>query len=163
VTIARADMPILEANSLIRSILPRMQQELGSASDSGLLVTMLVAIVGLGVVIGAPVSAFLIRAVGRRAVAVWAIIVYVCLGCAPYFLSNLYVILVLSLILAMAGAAIQVVAVTTAGEFLNANRRARIIGIMIAATTFFAMVSTPLGGIVGEAQVQSAADFLRFI
>ena len=76
------------ALSAINSVLPQIEADLAHGPQDSLLIKQLVGIVGLSMVIGAPLAGFLVDRIGARRVVITACLLYAAIGTAGLYLSS---------------------------------------------------------------------------
>lgn len=133
-----------------RPQLPAIEADLGGGSGNDLLIKMILTVVGVSIVLFSPFVGMAIRAAGHRAVIGIGLLLFVSAGIAPYFLSNLYILVGTRILLGLAMAAIQICALALMGELYRPSTRARMIGLMTAASASSAVIMGPMSGVVGE-------------
>jgi predicted MFS family arabinose efflux permease len=127
-----------------------MDAVLAVGATDHLLIKLVFAIVGAGMVFGVPLAGFLIKRFGYRPVMTGASLLFASAGCAPFVLSNLHLIVANRFLVGAASGAIQISAVTLAGDFFQAERRAKLLGYMVAVGSLAGVIGTPLSGLLGS-------------
>lgn len=143
-------IPTALALIALASVLPKIDAALAHSPDDSFLVKQLIGAVGLAMAVGAPAAGFIVLRVGLRNLLVGALILYVVAGTAGLYVNDLPVLLATRLCLGLAGAAIQIMAMSLINVRLGEAERATWMGRHIA----FAMIGTiflhPLAGMLGD-------------
>jgi len=138
------------ALSALTPVLPQIETALARTEDEKLLVKMLIPIVGATMVIGAPLTGYLIQRVGLRIILAAHSLIFAVAGTAGFYLGNLEMLLVLRLFVGLSAAGMATISMTLINTRLQDNDRARWMGFHIAAAMLGALVVHPIVGLLGE-------------
>lgn len=136
--------------SALSPVLPQIDAALAHSPDDSFLVKLLVTVVGLTMVIGAPVTGFLIDRIGAKRVLTVASMLYAIAGTAGLYLNSLHGLLVSRLVLGFAAASIATISMTIINARLDAQGRARWMGGHVAVATLGGLLLSPVAGALGE-------------
>ena len=150
VMILAAAPVILLAISGISSVLPKMETALAHGPEDALLIKMLVGVVTAAMVVGAPLSGFLIDRVGLRKVMFIDYLVFTIAGFAGMFVGNLYLLIGLRFLLGLAAAGAGVTGIILINNWMAPERRAFWMGTSISAAMICAIIVNPISGALGE-------------
>ncbi len=134
----------------INSVLPQIEAELAHSARDSLLIKQLVGIVGLSMVIGAPLAGFLIDRIGARIVVIIAAFLYAVIGTAGLYLSSLPALIVSRLLLGLTAVAVTTTAMTMINTRLEGVARARWMGAHVGVAMIGSIIINPIGGYLGE-------------
>jgi predicted MFS family arabinose efflux permease len=134
----------------INSVLPQIEAELAHGARDSLLIKQLVGIVGLSMVIGAPLAGFLIDRIGARIVVIIAAFLYAVIGTAGLYLSSLPALIVSRLLLGLTAVAVTTTAMTMINTRLEGVARARWMGAHVGVAMIGSIIINPIGGYLGE-------------
>jgi predicted MFS family arabinose efflux permease len=126
-----------------------MKSDLVHAPIDDVLIKMIVAIVGAGIVFGGLFAGYLVERTDCRKLITGTAVSYAIIGCAPFFLSDLHIIVPLRFLLGVPAAIFQATAITMAAALFDARRRAQLIGYMMAGGGAAGIVTTPFAGWLG--------------
>jgi predicted MFS family arabinose efflux permease len=135
---------------VVTPVLPQIEAALAHDAGDRLLVKLLVTVMGFSMVVGAPLAGLLTDRLGMRKVLLAACGLYVLAGTAGLYLQTLPALIASRLLVGVAAAAIGTISMTLINTSLNAEGRARWMGIHVAAATLAGIVITPLVGALGE-------------
>lgn len=138
------------ALSALTPVLPQIEAALARSDDEKLLVKMLIPIVGATMVIGAPLTGFLVDRVGFRPVLIAHSLIYAVAGTAGFYLGDLEMLLGFRLFVGLAAAGMATISMTLINTRLEGNDRARWMGFHIATAMLGALVIHPSVGLLGE-------------
>ena len=131
-------------------VLPKIEAALADTADERLLVKLLVTVVGITMLLGAPIAGFLVARIGVKRVLMAAGLVYDLGGTAGLYLDNLVPLLASRLIVGLAGGAIAATSMTLINSTFDAAGRAKWMGSHVAVATLGGLVLHPLAGALGE-------------
>jgi MFS family permease len=134
----------------INSVLPQIQADLAHGPQDSLLIKQLVGIVGLSMVIGAPLAGFLIDRIGARGVVIVAGLVYALAGTAGLYLSSLPTLIASRLLLGIAAVSITTTAMTLINTRFTGIERAKWMGAHVSVSMIGSLVLNPCAGYLGE-------------
>ena len=149
-TVLFASVPVALAYSVVSPILAKMSDELAHGAKGAYLVKMMVGIIGVAMVPGAPIAGLLADKLGRRPVLVGAALLFAVAGAAPFVLDSLPAILVTRFFVGIAGVAFATVGVTMVGDFFDDTERPRWMGALLASSMVAAVAAVPLAGLMGD-------------
>jgi MFS family permease len=150
IVLVMAGVPTTLCLTVVGPILPRLEDALAVDATDRLLVKMVMAVTGVSIMFGAPAAGWLADKVGRPPLLIWALLLFVPLGCSVYFTDDLLVIVGTRILLGLFAATIFTVAITMIGDIPDQHSRNRIIGFQVSAATLSAAVSLPLAGLLGD-------------
>lgn len=136
--------------SALTPVLPKIDAALAHGPDDTFLVKLLVTVVGLTMVIGAPITGFLIDRSGVRRVLTVSSLLYAVAGTAGLYLHSLRALLVSRLLLGFAAASIATISMTIINARLDAQGRAKWMGGHVAVATLGGLLLSPVAGALGE-------------
>lgn len=134
----------------INSVLPQIQADLARGPQDSLLIKQLVGIVGLSMVIGAPLAGFLIDRIGARRVVIVAGLIYAIAGTAGLYLSSLPTLIASRLLLGIAAVSITTTAMTLINTRFTGIERAKWMGAHVSVGMIGSLVLNPCAGYLGE-------------
>ncbi|MET0241126.1 MAG: MFS transporter [Sphingobium sp.] len=143
-------LTVTMALSALTPVLPQIEAALAVTANDKLLVKMLVSIIGVTMVFGAPLMGFLIDKVSLKRLLISASLVYAIAGTAGLYLSNLYALLASRLFVGLAAAGIATMSMTLINTRLQGNDRARWMGFHVSTAMFGSLVIHPTVGALGE-------------
>lgn len=161
ILVLAAIMPTMAIISLV-PVLPLFMKEFAYIEGAEFLVPMAMTIPALCVALFSPIAGWLSDRVGRKPVLLTALIIYAFIGLAPFFLTNLFHIILSRVVLGMAEAAIMTVATALIADYYTGKARQRWVTIQIASVSISAIVLIAFGGILGEL-LGSRGPFLLYI
>ena len=131
-------------------VLPKIEAALAHTADERLLVKLLVTVVGITMLLGAPIAGFLVDRIGGKRVLMAAGLIYALGGTAGLYLDTLVPLLASRLIVGLAGGAIAATSMTLINSTFDAAGRAKWMGSHVAVATLAGLVLHPLAGALGE-------------
>lgn len=138
------------ALSAINSVLPQIQAELARGPQDSLLIKQLVGIVGLSMVIGAPLSGYLVDRIGARRVVFTAGLLFAAIGTVGLYASDLTVLITSRFLLGVTAVAITTTSMTMINTRLDGLDRAKWMGAHVGAAMIGSILVHPIAGFVGE-------------
>jgi MFS family permease len=138
------------ALSGINSVLPLIDAELAHGPRDSLLIKQLVGVVGLAMVIGAPLAGFLVGRIGARPVVISACLLYAASGTAGLYLSSLPALIASRLLLGITAVSITTTSMIMINTRLAGVDRARWMGAHVGAAMIGSVLIHPLAGYLGE-------------
>jgi len=138
------------ALTALSSVLPQIEAALAHGPADKLLVKMLVSIIGLSMLIGAPLGGYLIDRIGMKRVLLVASLVYGVAGTAGFYLNSLPPLIASRLVMGSAGAAIATCSMTLINTRLAGNERARWMGMHVSVYMATGILVFPAAGYLGE-------------
>jgi MFS family permease len=146
-----SSVPLALAFSSVAPILPKMSRELAHTPTDQYLVKMMLGVVGIAMVIGAPLAGLLADKVSRRLILAVAGIVFTAAGFAPFILDNLPLMLVMRLLMGLAAQTAYIVGVALVAEAFEGVERARWMGICTTVAIAGGLIDMLLSGVLGDA------------
>jgi MFS family permease len=149
-TVLFASVPVALAYSVVSPILAKMSDELAHGAKGAYLVKMILGIIGVAMVPGAPIAGLLADKLGRRPVLVGAALLFAAAGAAPFILDSLPAILFTRFLVGIAGVAFATVGVTMVGDYFDDAERPRWMGALLASSMVAAVAAVPFAGLMGD-------------
>jgi MFS family permease len=131
-------------------VLPKIDAALARTPNDSLLIKLLATIVGLTMVVGAPVTGVLVDRIGVRRVLIVACVVYAIAGTAGLYLESLAALIGSRLLLGLVAASIATVSMTLINSRLDVSERAKWMGGHVAVATIGGLILNPIAGLLGE-------------
>ncbi len=131
-------------------VLPRIDDALAKTPNDSLLIKLLVTVVGLTMVIGAPLAGFVIDRLGVRIVLILSCLVFAVAGTAGLYLESLPALFASRLFVGAAAGAIATVSMTLINARFEGAERAKWMGGHVAVATFGGLMLSPVAGLLGE-------------
>jgi predicted MFS family arabinose efflux permease len=138
------------AMSAITPVLPKIEAALAVTANDKLLVKMLVPIVGVTMVIGAPLTGWLVDRFGLRRILLIHCTLYAVGGTAGLYLNEIMPLLASRLLVGLGASGLATISMTLINTRLEGNERARWMGYHIATAMFGALIVQPTVGLLGE-------------
>jgi MFS family permease len=138
------------ALSAINSVLPQIQAELARGPQDSLLIKQLVGIVGLAMVVGAPLAGFLVDRIGARRIVIAACLLYAAIGTAGLYLTSLPALIASRLLLGVAAVTITTTAMAMINTRLAGIERAKWMGAHVGVAMVGSILINPIAGYLGE-------------
>jgi MFS family permease len=146
-----SSVPLALAFSTVAPILPKMSRELAHTPADQYLVKMMLGVVGIAMVVGAPLAGLLADKVSRRLILAVAGVVFTVAGAAPFVLGSLPLILVTRLLMGLAAQTAYIVGAALVAEAFEDVERARWMGICTTVAIASGMVAMLVAGTLGDA------------
>jgi predicted MFS family arabinose efflux permease len=137
-------LPAIAAGT-VSVMLPAISDAFGDGTN-GLEIKSVATAVGLGMMIGAPLSGFLVDRLGRRPVLLAAAIVFGLVGCGIMLMSELWQIIVARFVIGLASGALGVGTAAVVGDHYSGNQQSRWLGFNAGFATFFILFLSPAVG-----------------
>lgn len=138
------------AMSALTPVLPQIEAALAKGADDALMVKMLVPIIGATMVIGAPLTGFLVDRLGLRRILTIQSLTYAIAGTAGLYLSSLEALLASRLFVGFSAAGMATISMTLINTRLYGNERAKWMGFHITTALVGALIVLPTVGALGE-------------
>lgn len=138
------------ATSLIQAVLPSIEADLARGPDDAFLVKMLVGVNTLAMAIGAALTGFLVDRYGLKRVLTVNYAVYALAGTAPFYLTDLWLLLVSRFFLGLAAAGAVTGSIIIINARMFGDRRAAWLGYYNAVAQFGSVILNPIGGKLAE-------------
>jgi len=113
------------------------------------LVQLVITIPAIGILLFAPLAGWLTDAIGRRRILVGSMLAYAVFGCAPYFLENIYAILLTRCALGVCVSAVVTASTTMISDYFKGRARERWFAAQAAVSAISAVVLIWVGGRLG--------------
>lgn len=133
-------------------VMPGIATHFGQGRDGALVAQLVMTVPSIGIIVGGPVTGWLVERWTARSVLFAALACYSLAGCAGMLLDAPYVLLASRLALGLAAAGIATSTLALIGERFEGDARGRILGYQNAAGAAFGLVSLLMAGAIGEAQ-----------
>lgn len=131
-------------------ILPMLQAHFADLEMAASLSRATLTAGSIGIVVGAPLTAFAATVFGRKPLLLGASCLFTLAGIAGYFLDDLKLIVATRFVVGVTSALVTTLTVTIVAEALDDVGRNRWMGLMVAVGTFLAMALLPLAGVLGD-------------
>jgi MFS family permease len=145
-----SSVPMALAFASVTPILPKMSAALAHNATDAYLVKMMLGVIGIAMVIGAPLGGLLADKFERRRLLVTVSLVFALAGTAPFMLDNLPLILGTRLVMGLAGIFAYIVGVALVADLFEETDRARWMGIFTAVSIAGAVMATLVAGLLGD-------------
>lgn len=147
--IALAGAPNFLGYLLPRPVLPAIQAALATGPGDEVRVKLVMTAFAAGLIFGSPAAGLALERTGYRTVLVSAVLLFMVAGAAGVVVSNLDLLIATRFVTGIAAAALNIAAVTMAGDLFGGVRRARWVGMIAAAGSLSTILSSPIAGWVG--------------
>lgn len=134
------------ANATISPALPTIERLFADDPHAAMLTRLLVPAPSLTVALAAPLVGIAADKVGRRALLLWGMVLFVLSGCAGLFLPDLPTIFASRLVLGIAVALIMTAQTALVGDYFAGEARRALTGLQISARNFGGLVFITLAG-----------------
>lgn len=141
---------IMIAMSALTPVLPQIEAALADTAGEALIVKMLVPASGAMMVIGAPLTGFLVDRLGLRRILAIQGLIYAIAGTAGLYLTGVEALLVSRLLVGFSAAGMATISMTLINTRLEGNTRAKWMGFHIATAMLGALIVHPAVGALGE-------------
>jgi MFS family permease len=138
------------ALSAINSVLPQIDAALAHGPQDSMLIKQLVGIVGLSMVIGAPLAGFLIDRIGARRMVFTAGLLFAAIGTAGLYLSDLTALIASRFLLGIMAVTITTTSMTMINTRLAGLERAKWMGAHVGTAMIGSIIVHPIAGYLGE-------------
>ena len=142
-------LPVLGA-VLLAPVLPRMQEHFAETPGAAVLVPIALTLPALVIALLAPFAGIIADRVGRKALLLWAMLLYSLCGMLPLWLDSLPAIVLSRGGIGLAEAAIMTCCTTLMGDYYQGARRERLFALQMVATSLSAALFIAVGGVLGE-------------
>ena len=150
VTLALTGVPASVGIMCLSPVLPLIEQQYAAFPSMMALVKYISVSIGIGMVLGAPLAGVISDRLGRRAVLLFAVLIFCLCGTIGYLVSNLYALIVLRMSVGAAASSILAVGIALIGDLFDDQQRDRIIGINATCSSLVAIMTVPLSGFLGD-------------
>lgn len=131
-------------------VLPQIDKALAHDTTEHLLVKLLAAIVGFTMVIGAPLTGFLIDRVGPRPIMMVSAILYAIAGTAGLYVNDLMTLFASRLVVGLTASAMATTGMALINTHLVGQQRARWMGAHVSVALIGSLILQPTIGRLGE-------------
>jgi MFS family permease len=138
------------AMSALSPSLPKIEAAFAGTPNVEYLTKMSISAVGLGVILTAPFTGWLIQRFGRRAVLIWAYLVFTAAGLAGMALPTLPLIIASRFVAGGAGVVIVTMALILIGDHYEGRARERRIGASHAIGALLVGLAIQAAGFLGD-------------
>jgi predicted MFS family arabinose efflux permease len=145
-----SSIPGAMALSTLSPVLPKMEADLSHTDIDQILVKMVIGIVGIGVMLGAPIAGYMGDRMNRPRIMTWAFAVFAVVGASGYFIENLWLMVATRFIMAWAGATALTIGFAMAGDIKDEAVRRHYMGLAVSIASFTALLTVALGGALGD-------------
>lgn len=149
-TVLLANTPMAIAFGSISPVIAKIDADLSHGPTDTYMVRMLVGVLGIAMVLGAPLAGLLTDRIGRRRLLFGAGLLYAVAGCAPLFLDDLPLLLASRFFVGLAGIAFAVAGTALIGDSFDAKDQPRWMGIYVAAAMGATLIVVPIAGYIGD-------------
>jgi MFS family permease len=134
----------------LNAVLPQIESALSRAPEDSMWAKQVVGIIGLSIMIGAPLTGWLIDRFSMKRVLIIASLLVALAGTTGLYLSNLQLLVATRFVTGAAAAGIATCGMTLINTRLAGNTRARWMGMHVSAYMGCSVVFFPLAGQLGE-------------
>ena len=113
------------------------------------LVDLLQTMPGFWIVFFSPIAGWLADRFGRRPILIASMVVYAVAGVAPFFMENIYAILVTRCFVGMCESVVLTITTTMLCDYFRGSSRERWLAGQTGVASLSALVVIPLGGLLG--------------
>lgn len=154
-------IPVSFALSTLAPILPKIEAALSHTDMDRMLVKMVIGIVGIAVVFGAPVAGILGDRMNRARIMTWAFAIFAIFGASGFLISDLWLMVGTRLLMGLAASTIFTLGFAMAGDVKDDAARRRYTGWAISIAAFSGLIGLLLGGLLGD--IDWRLTFLIFL
>ena len=134
---------------LFKASVALMTEHFRGIDHADYLVQLVITIPAIGILLFAPLAGWLTDAIGRRRILVGSMLAYAVFGCAPYFLENIYAILLTRCALGVCVSAVVTASTTMISDYFKGRARERWFAAQAAVSAISAVVLIWVGGRLG--------------
>jgi len=131
-------------------ILPAIEAHFKSYPEAGMLSRLLVSVIGVMIVVGAPFMGALADRYGRRRLLLGSMVLYGVAGCAGFFLDSLYGLILSRILVGLATAAIGAIVLAIVVTHSVGQARNRWLGYTNTVGVFCSVLLLPIVGALGH-------------
>ncbi|MBW8300509.1 MAG: MFS transporter [Hydrogenophaga sp.] len=136
-------------STLFAPVLPHMIEHFSTVPHAALLAPIALVTPALFVALLAPLAGLLTDRVGRRRVLMAALTVYALAGAAPFWIDNLYAIILTRAVVGIAEAGVMTASTALICDYFVGERRAHWLSVQFGSAALVATVCFVLAGILG--------------
>lgn len=137
-------------STLFAPVLPHMIGHFSAVPNASLLAPLALVTPALFVALLAPVAGLLADRFGRRRVLLWALALYAAAGVAPFWIDNLYAIIVTRAVVGVAEAGVMTASTALICDYFSGSRRAHWLSVQFGSAALVATVCFVLAGLLGN-------------
>ncbi|MFP4438437.1 MAG: MFS transporter [Chloroflexaceae bacterium] len=160
-TLLATSMLTVMAGATIAPALPTMQAVFADVDNVAFWVRLVLTLPALFIVIGAPITGYIVDTLGRKRLLVVAAVVYGLAGGSGLFADSLTTLLIGRAFLGLAVAGVMTSVTTLIADYYIGNRRAQFLGLQAAFMGFGGTLFLSLGGLLAD--VSWRAPFLIYL
>jgi len=147
---------------LIAPVLPLMRQDFATVPHVELLTVLALVVPGLMIAVFSPVVGSIVDRVGRKRLYLAAVALYAVAGTLPYWLTNLYAIILSRVFIGLAEAAISTIATAFVANYFLGVERQKWLTLQHASASIVAVVMFSIGGALGSLSSGWRTPFLIY-
>ena len=121
-------------------------KQFGNGDDGTLTAQLIMTVPSVFMIIGASLAGYLSERVGRRAVAVWCLLIYAFSGASGLIWDSLTALMISRIFLGLAGGALLTIGYVTIGEYFEGTKREWMLGLISALASFSSVLVLWFGG-----------------
>jgi MFS family permease len=137
-------------STLFAPVLPHMIGHFSAVPNASLLAPLALVTPALFVALLAPLAGLLADRFGRRRVLLWALALYAAAGVAPFWIDNLYAIIVTRAVVGIAEAGVMTASTALICDYFSGSRRAHWLSVQFGSAALVATVCFVLAGLLGN-------------
>jgi len=149
-TVVSANVPLAIAYTAPAPVLAKMSAELAHSAMDAYLVKMTVGILGIAMIIGAPIAGFLADTFGRRAILAGAGLLFAIAGVVPFFVQDILTIVFSRIFVGFTAMAFGTLGATIVGDYFDEDEHPYWMGILVSAAMIVSLVVVPIAGFMGD-------------
>lgn len=138
------------AMSAVSPVLPRIEADLAHSPQQAMLVKQLVGVVGIALVMGAPLTGYLSDRIGLRPIYVANFLLITVAGTIGMFIDNLYILIGARFLTGLAAGGAITASVILINTRLPTSMRPTWMGAYVSVAMFIGIVLRPVTGLLGE-------------
>ncbi|SFT86018.1 MFS transporter [Paraburkholderia aspalathi] len=147
---------------LIAPVLPQMRHDFAGIPNADVLTLIVLVIPALMIALFSPLVGSLVDAFGRKRLYMTAVAIYAVAGVLPFWLKNLYAIVVSRAVIGLAEAAIVTVATALVANYFAGVQRQKWLTMQHASSSVVAALMFSVGGGLGSLAAGWRAPFLVY-
>ena len=131
-------------------VLPGLAHHFAVAGDGALAAQLIMTMPSIGIVLGGPVTGWMVERLGARPLLLGGLLMYALAGSAGLYIDVIPVLLFTRLLVGLAASSVATSTLAIIAERFDHEQRARILGYQSAAGSAIGLVSLLVAGNVGE-------------
>ena len=135
----------------VAPVLSSLAAHFGRGPDGALIAQMIMTLPGIGVILGGPVTGWLVERTGSRRTVLASLLVYSLAGSLGMLIDNLWLMFVTRLLLGVSAAGVATSTMALVGQCYRDEARQRMLGYQSAAGAGFGLLALLAAGGIGEA------------